>query len=57
MAQRFAARPLSRCEARFYEKLAEHVPMRVPRPYVARFDEASGAFVLVIEDLDRAGCT
>jgi hypothetical protein len=48
---------MGRREALFYQSLAELVPMRVPRPYVARFDEASGAFVLLIEDLDSTGCT
>jgi hypothetical protein len=48
---------MGRREALFYMTLAEHVPMRVPRPYVARFDEASGAFVLLIEDLESSGCT
>jgi len=48
---------MGRREALFYSTLAEHVPMRVPRPYVARFDEASGDFVLLIEDLGTTGCT
>lgn len=48
---------MGRREALFYQTLAERVPMRVPRPYVARFDETSGAFALVIEDLEATGCT
>ncbi|MBW2269321.1 MAG: phosphotransferase [Deltaproteobacteria bacterium] len=48
---------MGRREALFYRNLADLVPMRVPRPYVARFDEASGAFVLLIEDLESTGCT
>ncbi len=48
---------MGRREALFYQSLAELVPMRVPYPYVARFDEVSGAFVLLIEDLDSTGCT
>jgi hypothetical protein len=48
---------MGRREALFYRTLAEHVPMRVPRPYVARVDEVSGAFILLIEDLESTGCT
>ncbi|HJO23926.1 MAG: phosphotransferase [Myxococcota bacterium] len=48
---------MGRREALFYRTLADRVPMRVPCPYVARFEEASGSFVLLIEDLDTAGCT
>ena len=48
---------MGRREALFYQTLAERVPMRVPHPYVARCDEASGAFVVLIEDLASTGCT
>ena len=48
---------MGRREALFYRTLADRVPMRVPRPYVARFDEGSGDFVLLIEDLESTGCT
>lgn len=48
---------MGRREALFYQHLAAHVPMRVPRPYLARFDETSGAFVLLIEDLEGTACT
>ncbi|MBW2422238.1 MAG: phosphotransferase [Deltaproteobacteria bacterium] len=48
---------MGRREALFYRTLADHVPMRVPRPFVARFDESSGAFVLLIEDLETTSCT
>ncbi|MEE2677822.1 MAG: phosphotransferase [Myxococcota bacterium] len=44
-------------EALFYRTLADRVPMRVPAPYVAQFDAATGAFVLLIEDLETTGCT
>ncbi len=30
--------------------------MLIRRPYVARFDEISGAFVLRIEDIENTGC-
>ena len=42
---------MGRREAYFYRTLADRVGMRVPRPYVAQYDEATGAFVLLIEDL------
>lgn len=48
---------MGRKEALFYQTLADRVPMRVPRPYVSRFDESTGAFVLLIEDLAASGCT
>ncbi|MAG31634.1 MAG: hypothetical protein CL908_12170 [Deltaproteobacteria bacterium] len=47
---------MGRREARFYRHLADRVPMRVPTPYVAQLDEATGAFVLLIEDLTASGC-
>lgn len=47
---------MGRREALFYRHLADRVPMRVPTPYVARLDEASGAFVLLIEDLTATAC-
>ena len=37
---------MGRREALFYKTLADKVSMRVPRPYVARFDESSGVFLL-----------
>ena len=48
---------MGRREALFYRTLADRVPMRVPRSYVARLDDASGAFALVIEDLDATACS
>jgi hypothetical protein len=48
---------MGRREALFYMTLADKVSMRVPRPYVARFDEDSGVFVLLIEDLENTACT
>ncbi len=44
-------------EARFYERLAPQIAMRIPAVYVARHDPADGAFVLLIEDLAASGCT
>ena len=48
---------MGRREVHFYMHLADRVPMRVPTPYVARWNPSDGAFVLVIEDLEAAGCT
>lgn len=42
---------LGRNEIRFYDELACEVPVDVPQAFVARYDAASGAFVLVLEDL------
>jgi hypothetical protein len=47
---------MGRREALFYCTLADRVPMRVPAPYVSQYDDASGAFVLLLEDLDASGC-
>ena len=42
-------------EARFYESMAMEIGLRVPTPYVARWDPKSGAFVLLLEDLKATG--
>jgi hypothetical protein len=47
---------MGRREALFYRHLAEDVPMRVPRPYVARLDEGDGSFLLLLEDLGATDC-
>jgi len=47
---------MGRREALFYRHLADNVPMRVPRPYVAQLDEADGSFVLLLEDLAASDC-
>jgi aminoglycoside phosphotransferase (APT) family kinase protein len=44
-------------EARFYTELAPTLPFRVPRVSVALHDDRDGSFVLVMEDLEAAGCT
>ena len=44
-------------EAMFYDRLAPHLELRVPRAHAVRYDEASGAFILLLEDLNAAGCT
>jgi hypothetical protein len=43
-------------EARFYDELAPSVSMRVPEAHVARQDDDSGLFVMLLEDLVAAGC-
>ena len=42
-------------EALFYASLASEVDMRVPAVHVARQDDESGLFVLVLEDLVESG--
>jgi len=37
-------------EVGFYRELAEHSGLRVPRAFYTEFDEATGDFVLVLED-------
>lgn len=41
-------------EARFYRELAQEVPVRVPRPYLAQTD--GDRYVMVLEDLEPVGC-
>lgn len=43
-------------EARFYESLAPKLALRVPAAHVVRYED-EGAFVLLLEDLNRSGCT
>lgn len=45
-------------EAKFYERLAPKLTLRVPEAHVVRYEEdAGGAFVLLLEDLNESGCT
>jgi Phosphotransferase enzyme family len=44
-------------EARFYRELAGDVPVRVPRPICSRWTADRRAYVMLIEDLESAGCT
>jgi len=44
-------------EALFYERLAPRLPLRVPAAHAVRADPASGAFVMLLEDLVASGCT
>jgi hypothetical protein len=43
-------------ETGFYRDLADQLKMRVPRPYASEYDEATGDFLILIEDLADAGC-
>ena len=44
-------------EARFYADLAPRLALRVPDVFAARYEEASGEFLLLMEDLDDSGCS
>ncbi len=48
---------MGRREALFYQSLAHRVPMRTLTAYVAAFDPETGAFVLLLEDLDNSDCS
>ena len=48
---------MGRREALFYQSLAHRVPMRTLTPYVAAFDPDTGAFVLLLQDLDGSDCS
>ncbi|WP_420639555.1 phosphotransferase [Candidatus Poriferisocius sp.] len=45
---------MGRREALFYQRLAHRVPMETLTPYVAAFDDDTGAFVLLLEDLENS---
>ena len=44
-------------EARFYAELASSLSLRTPAVHAARHDDATGDFVLLLEDLGESGCT
>jgi aminoglycoside phosphotransferase (APT) family kinase protein len=43
-------------ETGFYRDLADAVDLRVPRAFFSGYDEASGDFLILLEDLAAAGC-
>jgi aminoglycoside phosphotransferase (APT) family kinase protein len=43
-------------EATFYAAVGNDLPVRSPKVWHASCDEAEGAFVMVLEDLEAAGC-
>jgi len=47
---------LGETEVDFYTAFPDRFPIRIPRAYVARRAARGGRFVLVLEDLEAAGC-
>lgn len=43
-------------EARFYAAVGDDLPVRMPRCWHAAYGEDDDSFVMVLEDLDAAGC-
>ena len=48
---------MGRKEARFYAQLAAETPVRAPRPYFAAHGQDPGEYLMLLEDLEAAGCT
>ncbi len=51
-----AATGMGRREARFYEGPAKDVPLRIPHCFFAAHGEDKTEYVMVLEDLEAAGC-
>jgi aminoglycoside phosphotransferase (APT) family kinase protein len=47
---------LGTSEAIFYAAVGDDLPVRSPRVWHAASDESDGSFIMVLEDLDAAGC-
>ena len=47
---------MGRNEARFYAVLAEEVPVRVPRTWFAAHGDDPTEYIMLLEDLEAAGC-
>ena len=47
---------MGRREARFYDEVAASVPVRIPEPYFAASNEEGTEYVMLLEDLEPAGC-
>lgn len=43
-------------EARLYAEVGNELPVRAPRVWHSDYDDAEGAFVIVLEDLEASGC-
>jgi aminoglycoside phosphotransferase (APT) family kinase protein len=43
-------------EAKLYAAVGDELPVRIPRVWHSAFDEGDDSFVMVLEDLDAAGC-
>ncbi len=54
--QLVAMTDMGRKEARFYDELADEVPMRIPQGYFAAHGERT-EYIMVLEDLAATGCT
>ncbi|MDZ7675425.1 MAG: phosphotransferase [Acidimicrobiales bacterium] len=52
-----AATDMGRREARFYAGPAHEAPLRIPEPYFAAHGEERTEYIMVLEDLQAAGCT
>jgi Phosphotransferase enzyme family len=52
-----AATDMGRREARFYEGPAREAPLRIPRCWHAAHGEDRSEYVMVLEDLEAAGCS
>lgn len=52
-----AVTDMGRREARFYEGPAHEVSLRVPTPYFAAHGDDPTEYIMVLEDLEAAGCT
>lgn len=52
-----AATDMGRREARFYEGPAAEAPLRIPRPYFAAHGDDPSEYIIVLEDLEAAGCS
>lgn len=48
---------MGRREATFYARLAGEVPVRVPKPLFADWNEDGTAYVMLLEDLAESGCS
>jgi aminoglycoside phosphotransferase (APT) family kinase protein len=43
-------------EARLYAEVGDALPVRAPRVWHSQYDADDGAFIMVLEDLEAAGC-
>ena len=43
-------------EARFYASVGDSLPVRAPTPWHAAYDDETGSFIMVLEDLVASGC-
>lgn len=48
---------MGRKESRFYSELAAELPVRIPTPYFAAFDDSGAQYIMVIEDLVASDCS